>query len=73
MEDVADGDIARRMRMEKVAGRKQWRISMEQEKCCDLVIIDFFCNNSLKDSSNKQHFEKIYIVYSFPYKDIVSM
>ncbi len=46
--DVAGGDIARRMRMEKVAGRKQWRISMEQEKCCDLVIIDFFVIIHLK-------------------------
>ena len=75
MGDVAGGDIARRRWMEKDAGRKQQCISMESKKCGDLVIFDFnlFCNNSLKDSCNQQHPEKIYIVYSFPYKDIISM
>ncbi len=66
MGDVAGVGIARRRWMEKDAGRKQWHISVENKRCGNLVIFDFniFCNNSLKDSGNQQHSEKIHIVLS---------
>ncbi len=41
MGDVAGGDIARRRWMEKDAGRKQWRISIENKKFGNFVIFDF--------------------------------
>ncbi len=74
MGDVAGGDIARRRWMEKDAGRKQQHINMESKKVvilyCSTLI--FFVRIHLKNHTTN-NILIIYILYSFPCKDIISM